>query len=76
MVTVFVSYSHADRKVADDVARGREERGLSVWIDGKAAHGGAAPDARLAGQGRASGRSGRLRRREEYAAQLDRGSVG
>lgn len=35
MATVFVSYSHADKKLADAVARGLEERGLGVWIDSK-----------------------------------------
>lgn len=35
MATVFVSYSHADKKLADAIARGLEERGLSVWIDSK-----------------------------------------
>lgn len=35
MATVFVSYSHADKEIADAIAGGLERRGFGVWIDTK-----------------------------------------
>ena len=31
--SVFISYAHADRELAQAIARGLEERGLKVWVD-------------------------------------------
>src|SRR6266516_4522394 len=48
MATVFVSYSHVDKEIADTVADGLEKRGFGTWIDSKGLRIGASLMARIA----------------------------